>query len=722
MSKKYMFSKATLSVLTAGLMGFAPVAGPIAQVLNAPSVALAATADYSDATTIDLSSLAEGKYDGYKVEAAEILLADGETAAEGYEGITVLIQEAGTYRLTGSATNVNVAVKKGVTGVTLVLDNVTLSCDYTAPITVRKGAEATIVLVGESTITDDESLSNDDVLDDYEGAAIKAKAGSTLTLTGDGTLNIVGNTKHGIRATCDPSTEGEEHVTLNVLSGTYNISVQNEAGDWATADGDGIHSDDVLNLGYEGMSDSELTVNVTKATEGLEGGVVNIYGGTIGVTSTDDGINAANSDYASAGVSYDFAINVYGGNLTVNAGGDGIDSNGNILTQDGTIYVYSSSGGNGAMDKGDGNYTWTNVNATVIALGQGSMEETPSSGTYVAFGNTGFGGGMGGFGGQGQGGRGMFTRSADEDASAEDADAVADDAEGTALEVARGGFGGGQMPSDMGGQGGFGGQDGMMQGGSAIVSAGQALTLSDGTTTIDLGTALGNAASVIVASPSLASGTTYTLYADGAEVATATAGTGSSSGGFQPGGQGGQGGEQGDFQPGEGQGDWQPGEGEEPPTPPEGFDGQGGQGGQQPTDGQGNWQPGDRPDFPDRQQSGWQRTAAGWVYLQADGTKATQWLQEGSTWYYLGSDGVMATGWLKVDGQWFLFDSVNGDMKTGWQQDGNTWYYLGNSGAMKTGWQEWGGAWYYLGWDGAMLVNTTTPDGYLVDQDGRWVR
>lgn len=29
--------------------------------------------------------------------------------------------------------------------------------------------------------------------------------------------------------------------------------------------------------------------------------------------------------------------------------------------------------------------------------------------------------------------------------------------------------------------------------------------------------------------------------------------------------------------------------------------------------------------------------------------------------------------------------------------------------------------WYYLGSSGAMLTNTTTPDGYHVDSEGRWI-
>ena len=688
---------AALAALTAGLMAFGPTIGPLATLTSAY-----AAEDYSDATSIDLSNLTTGSYDGYKVAAAEILDQDGNAASD-YSGTTVTISEAGTYRITGSATDTNIVVKKGTTGVTLVLDNCSLSCDYTAPIVCKKNTGVDIVLVGTSTITDDEDVSNDEdvnassYLADYEGACIKAKDGATLTLSGAGTLNVVGNAKHGIRATCNPGEEGETGTTtLNVLSGTYNISVQNETGDNATQDGDGIHSDDVLNIGSEGMSDADLTINVNQACEGLEGGTVNIYGGAINVTSSDDGINAANSDYASAGISYSFAINVYGGTVNVVAGGDGIDSNGNVLTQDGTVYVCSTSGGNGAFDVGDaGGYTWTNVNATVVALGQGSMEVTPA-GTYVAFGTV---GGMGG----GRGG--MMPQEEGTDAQVSDATAT----EEATLETQAGGRGG-MMP---GGEGG-------MTGAQAIVTKGQALVISDGTTSIDLGTAAANAASVIVASPQLTSGTTYTLTADGATVGTAQAATGTGQGGMGggPGGQGGQ------MPGGEGQfpGGQFPGDGQTPPAPP--ADGQfpGGQPGQAT---QAGWQQaGDTWSYVKADGSlatGWEQVNGVWYYFDATGVMLTGWQHVAGTWYYLEASGAMVTGWYKVDGTWYLLAS-SGAMLTGWQQVGGQWYFLSDSGAMLTGWVMSNGTWYYCAADGHMLANTTTPDGYRVNASGAWVQ
>lgn len=38
---------------------------------------------------------------------------------------------------------------------------------------------------------------------------------------------------------------------------------------------------------------------------------------------------------------------------------------------------------------------------------------------------------------------------------------------------------------------------------------------------------------------------------------------------------------------------------------------------------------------------------------------------------------------------------------------------------MRTGWVDWNGEAYYCDNSGAMLKNTMTPDGYILDYDGR---
>ena len=124
---------------------------------------------------------------------------------------------------------------------------------------------------------------------------------------------------------------------MAILSGKLTIS----AGD------DALHADRVLTVGEDGDGPS---ITIKTCTEGVEATVVNLAGGTVNVTSTDDGVNAANSDgtYASLG----YSINVTGANVTVNAPrADGLDSNGNINLISGSATISSANnGGDAGLD------------------------------------------------------------------------------------------------------------------------------------------------------------------------------------------------------------------------------------------------------------------------------------------------------------------------------------------------------------------------------------
>ena len=118
----------------------------------------------------------------------------------------------------------------------------------------------------------------------------------------------------------------------------------------------------------------------------------------------------------------------------------------------------------------------------------------------------------------------------------------------------------------------------------------------------------------------------------------------------------------------------------------------------------------------DRSLSGgqWIQDEKGWWYKRADGSyPKNSWGYEAyngkSYWYYFLDSGYMATGWMDVNGsKYYLFpnsDGWKGRMLTGWQWiDGNC-YYLDPQGQN----------------EGALYRNTTTPDGFTVDTEGRWV-
>ena len=76
-----------------------------------------------------------------------------------------------------------------------------------------------------------------------------------------------------------------------------------------------------------------------------------------------------------------------------------------------------------------------------------------------------------------------------------------------------------------------------------------------------------------------------------------------------------------------------------------------------------------------------------------------EWKSDGNGWWYEHSDGTYSkNAWEEIDGKWYVFDE---------------------NGYMRTGWIDWNGEQYYCDNSGAMLKNTMTPDGYILDYDGR---
>ena len=305
-----------------------------------------------------------GTVSGSTDKAGEVVTSDAvNTAAElkaDYDNASTItvteedsqvnISESGTYVVTGSSSNGNITVKKGTTGVVLVLEDLDLTSLTGATLSVNKNAEVQIVVSGDVTLTDaenpaDEESTDAEVADAFDGAAIKVKAESVVVITGDGTLNLNGNAKNGIKAGDDSSLVIDGDLTLNIaaandgINSNYDVTILDGDVTINAAD-DGIHADHILTIGSEDGTGPDLTVE--SSTEGLEGTVVNIMGGKIDVTSTDDAVNAANGDGVYEGV-LDYSFNMTGGDLTINAQGDGIDSNGNVNLIDGTASIKSST-------------------------------------------------------------------------------------------------------------------------------------------------------------------------------------------------------------------------------------------------------------------------------------------------------------------------------------------------------------------------------------------
>ncbi|KXB57293.1 GA module, partial [Gemelliphila asaccharolytica] len=139
--------------------------------------------------------------------------------------------------------------------------------------------------------------------------------------------------------------------------------------------------------------------------------------------------------------------------------------------------------------------------------------------------------------------------------------------------------------------------------------------------------------------------------------------------------------------------------------------------------------------------AGWQKDEKGWWYLRENGTyPAGEWEPVGEKWYHFDPQGYMQTGWLNLDGTWYYLNADGSMAKDtwigtyyvdangawvieGWQNQGYGWWYQRANGSYPSnGWEMINGIWYYFDANGYMLANTTTPDGYYVDENGAWVK
>ena len=141
-----------------------------------------------------------------------ITAKDGDYTGYDIDGTALTIEAAGTYIVSGSCQNGSITVKKGVTGVTLVLSGLTLTADGTADIACNKSSGVTIVAQdGTTNILSDTETNNDDSYPDNtnaENAVIKCKDGSQVTLCGSGSLTVNANGKNGIKSGAATDEEG----------------------------------------------------------------------------------------------------------------------------------------------------------------------------------------------------------------------------------------------------------------------------------------------------------------------------------------------------------------------------------------------------------------------------------------------------------------------------------------------------------------------------------
>ena len=486
-----------------------------------------------------------------------ITAKDGDYTGYDIDGTALTIEAAGTYIVSGNCQSGSITVKKGVTGVTLVLSDLTLTADGTAAIACNKSSGVTIVAQdGTTNILSDTETNNGDSYPDNanaENAVIKCKDGSQVTLCGSGSLTVNANGKNGIKSGATTDEEGEAWLVIRdlalTISAPVNDAINAEAslsilsGDLTIDAGDdAVHSDYYLTVGAAGTDGPTITVN--SCNEGLEAADLSIAGGHITIHAGDDCLNAANSDLTG----YAFTLSISGGTLVMDTtSGDGIDSNGTLSISGGTVVVWANSTADNQPLDADGTLSITG--GTVLAAGGSAgmgITLSDDSQPYVMFGSTGMGGMGGGRPGNMDGGQhgnmgGQPGGSSDgttppelpsgSDSSSDsrptppsdsnDSQPTPPDGGGTTPPELSDGQTPGQDSSQPGGQ-----MTGQMDGQPGIsISQGSTFTVqsSDGTA-VYTGEAVYDARFVFFSSAAMTSGETYALTSGGTELATATAG------------------------------------------------------------------------------------------------------------------------------------------------------------------------------------------------------
>lgn len=324
-TKKKLLAALLASVLAAGMLPTSACAASDYTTANATLISLT-----------DSSATAKGKYIGYEID-----------------GTDVSITAAGTYVFSGDCDNGSITVKKGVTGVTIVLNGLTLTNDDSAAITLNKTAEASLIAAAGTTNTVADTEGSSD-----ENAAVKVKSGAALAIGGTGALTVDGNAKNGIKGAADAViTVAEVKLNinaaddglscddeLNITGGTLSITAGGDAVKASPDTGD-TENPDTTSLGNVTISGGTLTLNAIE--DGIQAdGDLTISGGTFDVTANGGHTTALTDDSASCkGFKAGKTLTVTGGTLTVDSADDALHAGTDVTISGGTLTLATGDDG-----------------------------------------------------------------------------------------------------------------------------------------------------------------------------------------------------------------------------------------------------------------------------------------------------------------------------------------------------------------------------------------
>ena len=320
------------------------------------------------------------------ISGAYVSIAQSNTAAVDKDEIT--------YQLSGSSTDGQFALS-GNYKCTVALAGIDLTCKTGAAIDIANGKRIQL------SAKKDTENSLADCANGSQKACVYSKG--QLQLQGNGTLNVVGNTKHAIKSgdyitvknlTLNITSAVGDGINceeyLQVKSGTVTISGVGDdgiqcdlGGDTSTGETTDHEDEDSGNIyleggtisinctakdvkGVKGAGDVNISdgiINITTSGREAEGmqskGALNISGGHVTVNAYDDAINSAQDLTISGGYVYARATN-----------NDGIDANGNCYIKGGVVYAIGASSPEVAIDANSEEQKKLYVSGgTIVAIG-----------------------------------------------------------------------------------------------------------------------------------------------------------------------------------------------------------------------------------------------------------------------------------------------------------------------------------------------------------------
>ena len=271
---------------------------------------------------------------------------------------TIDITEEGIYVIKGTASDCIIRVEADDQAkVQLVLDGVNITNSDHSVIDVVS-ADKCFVTTTDST--NSLSVTGTFVNDDTTGDAV-IYSKEDLVLNGTGQLSILSSKGNGISGKDDVKVTGGTYTITSALDSIEaNDSIAVYDGNFTIKSSkDGLHSeysdDDTVGYIYIAGGTFKITAaaDAIQATtivtidggsfeitagEGIEATYVQINDGTIGISASDDGINASSKSSAYSTPT----VEINGGSLTIVMGQgdtDAIDANGNVIVNGGTINI-----------------------------------------------------------------------------------------------------------------------------------------------------------------------------------------------------------------------------------------------------------------------------------------------------------------------------------------------------------------------------------------------